>query len=101
MKEVAGLVGENGNLQHSVDKLEHRLFWFAGRCIVWSVMHGCEGCSFLKKGTFDMVLGREPSLVVEDIPDPEAKTYVLQVYCGILCTTFRSLLHLPPLTLIV
>ena len=80
MKEIPKAVGENGSFQHSINKIEEKLYFDCGRYITWSLMHGGPSCKLLSKVTVEMLFGNYSNLSISDVNDMESKTCLLKVF---------------------
>ncbi|KAK3579434.1 hypothetical protein CHS0354_028232 [Potamilus streckersoni] len=80
MKEIRDDILEGTNFQHSISKLENMSYWYAGRCIAWSILQSGPGFPFLSHTVFGIVTGNtnfQPNL--EDITDLDAKSSILKI----------------------
>ena len=87
---MAGILNELGVfegsgpyvLSHSLTHLSEKTYLLAGQYVVWSIMHGGPGLPVFPKVVFDLMMGEEVSISIQDIeliPDHVSKENIRKV----------------------
>ncbi|XP_060595302.1 G2/M phase-specific E3 ubiquitin-protein ligase-like [Ruditapes philippinarum] len=63
--------------KHSLMKLETEEYFFAGKCLAWSILHGGPGLSALNPSMYNYIVGDNISTPsVEDVTDLDARSNI-------------------------